>query len=117
MVRQDGGDRSCVIGRLAMHARLITSQAPLDRLDQGIQGWSAGQMDTLAQRGFRGNMMLVDRETGKVVVVSLWETEEDAHESGNTLQSAWVQFQQAGLLVGQTTIEYFEVSARNEAPR
>jgi hypothetical protein len=49
-----------------MHARVTRAQTPADRLDQAIQGWRQMQQDvTVKQEGFRGNTLLVNRETGE----------------------------------------------------
>ncbi len=95
---------------------MITTQIALDRLDEGIKAWSAAQVITVGQRGFQGNMLLVDRETGKFVVVSLWQRKADALASGQGLQEGWAQLHQDGLLTARATIEYLEMAASNGAP-
>lgn len=59
-----------------MYARVSTGQVPLERLEEVI-GRARGQMEPLAERGFRGNMTLLDRQTGKCIIVGLWESEAD----------------------------------------
>src|SRR3954463_2202102 len=99
-----------------LHARMITTQIALDRLDEGIKEWSAAQVTTVQQRGFQGNMLLVDRLTGKFVVVSLWQRKADALESGEGLQEEWDQLHRDGLLAAAARIEYREMAASNGAP-
>jgi len=96
---------------------MITTQISLDRLDEGIQEWSAAQVATVQQRGFQGNMLLVDRDTGKFVVVSLWLRKADALGSGRGLQAEWDQLFQDGLLTAAPTIEYLEMAASNGPPQ
>jgi hypothetical protein len=95
---------------------MITTQMALDRLDEGVREWSAAQTTTVQQRGFQGNMLLVDRQTGKFVVVSLWQRQADALESGRGLQEEWDQLHREGLLTAAATIEYLEVAASNPSP-
>jgi hypothetical protein len=99
-----------------LHARMITTQIALDRLDEGIKEWSTAQVTTVQQRGFQGNMLLVDRQTGKFVVVSLWQRQADALDSGRGLQEEWDQLFQEGLLTAAPTIEYLEMAASNGRP-
>ena len=96
---------------------MITTQIALDHLDEGIREWSAAQATTVRQRGFQGNMLLVDRQTGKFVVVSLWQNVADALESGLGLQEEWDQLHQDGFLTSAPTIEYLEVAASNGTPQ
>lgn len=100
-----------------MHARMITTQVRMDAIDEAIKHWSEGQGPTLQERGFKRNALLVDRQTGKVVVVSFWETEADARESALGLQERWDSMQQQGLLTAEATIEHFEVPAGFEGPQ
>jgi hypothetical protein len=95
---------------------MITTQVALDQLDEGIKEWSAAQVTTVQQRGFQGNMLFVDRQTGKFVVVSLWQRRADALESGKGLQEEWDQLYREGLFTAAPTIEYLEVAASNGAP-
>lgn len=95
---------------------MITTQIALDRLNEAIKAWQAAQVTTVGQRGFQGNMLLVDRETGKFVVMSLWQRKADALASGQGLQEDWDQLHQDGLLTVPATIEYLEMAASNGAP-
>ena len=96
---------------------MITTQIALDRLDEGIKEWSTAQVTTVQQRWFQGNMLLVDRQTGKFVVVSLWQRRADALDSGRGLQEEWDQLHQEGLLTSAATIEYLEMAASNGSPQ
>ncbi len=92
---------------------MITTHSSPERLDQNIRDWRAAQATTVEQRGFEGNMLLVDRTTSKFVVVSLWQSEADALASGQGLQQGWEQLYHDGLLTAAPTIEYLEVAASN----
>src|SRR5262245_43509930 len=96
-----------------MYARVITSQAALNRLDEGVATWQSGQVNMVGQPGFLGNTMLVDRQSGKVMVVAFWETEAALQATMPGIQEAWDEARQQGYLVTPTTIEVFEVAAQN----
>ncbi len=67
-----------------MLARVITSEVAPGQLDGAI-ALARDQLPAAAQRpGFRGFYLLTDAETGRVMTISLWETQEqlDAVEAG-----------------------------------
>ena len=57
-----------------MFARVITAQAGAEGFDGTIR--LAGQQlpGARQQPGFKGYYLLTDAETGKLVIISLWET-------------------------------------------
>ncbi|HEY2130163.1 MAG TPA: antibiotic biosynthesis monooxygenase [Streptosporangiaceae bacterium] len=59
-----------------MFARVITAQAAPGQLDGAI-ALARDQLPAAAQRrGFRGFYLLTDAETGRVMTISLWDTQE-----------------------------------------
>ena len=59
-----------------MFARVITAQAGPQGFD-GVIGLAREQLPGASQQpGFRGFYVLTSGETGKVMIVSLWETRE-----------------------------------------
>ena len=66
-----------------MHARLLSTQVVPARTDEFIQLWQNAMLPTIQEeKGWKSARLLVDRQTGKAIVVSLWETEADALASG-----------------------------------
>ena len=66
-----------------MHARL-SRFAGLDaeRIDETLRQFQEDALSSLeAQPGFRGITVCVNRGTGQAVVLALWETVADMHES------------------------------------
>jgi heme-degrading monooxygenase HmoA len=59
-----------------MFARVITAQAGPDGFDGTIRLGEQQLPGARQQPGFKGYYMLTGAETGKVVVISLWETRE-----------------------------------------
>ena len=66
-----------------MHARLVTSQFQLDKLEEASQLYRESILPELRQLpGFKGRLVLGDRSTGKVITLTLFESEADARASG-----------------------------------
>ncbi len=60
-----------------MYARVTTVQSPPDRLDDVTQHIRENLLPQLQQQdGFKGFIGLGDRQSGKVLGVVLWESEE-----------------------------------------
>jgi heme-degrading monooxygenase HmoA len=95
-----------------MYARLFTIQVNLERVDEFVQLWHSAMLPTAqAQKGWKAARLLVDRGTGKVVVVGFWETEADALASGTG--SAYADKQRAilgDLISTPPVIEHYEVA-------
>ena len=95
-----------------MHAQLITSQFQLDKLDEVGQLYRESILPELRQLpGFKGRMVLVDRSKGKVIAITLWESEADARASGEG--SAFRQASMAKLApfyAAPSVIEIYEVA-------
>jgi heme-degrading monooxygenase HmoA len=95
-----------------MYARLFTVQVSPDRLDEFIQVWHHAMLPTAqAQKGWNSARLLVDRETGKVIVVGFWETEADALASGAGSAYAEKQRELLGsLATAPPVMEHYEVA-------
>ena len=65
-----------------MHARMFTFDGSSEEIDAAIE---LARDEILAierqMPGFRGLILLSDKDTGKLVSVSLWETEEQMQQS------------------------------------
>ena len=62
-----------------MFARLTIVQSMPDKIDEVTKIYEESVVPAAkSQKGFKGVYMLVDRETGKGVSISLWDSEEDA---------------------------------------
>jgi heme-degrading monooxygenase HmoA len=72
-----------------MYARVFRIQVDTRRIDEGIEIYEDGYVpEAEQQKGFKGAMLLGDRETGKGMAISMWESEADARA---TEQSGFVQ--------------------------
>jgi heme-degrading monooxygenase HmoA len=94
-----------------MHARVTISPIPPDKIDEAIAIYRDSIVPAARQvQGFRGGLLLTDRNAGKVINVGLWETEADM-KAGET--SGYYQENRAKLshLVAGTYVrEVYEVS-------
>ena len=96
-----------------MHARLVTVQVQPGKVDEAISIYRDSVMPAAKQqKGFKGATLLTDRNTGKGVSVTLWETEADMK---TTEASGWWQEQIAkfaAVLAMPPVREQFEVSVQ-----
>jgi heme-degrading monooxygenase HmoA len=92
-----------------MFARVITAQAAPGQLDGAI-ALARDQLPAAAQRrGFRGFYLLTDAETGRVMTISLWDTQEqlDAVEA----EAAEIRREEAPSLGAPSlSVETYEVT-------
>ncbi len=97
-----------------MHARVTTGQIQPGKMNELVSIYRDSILPaTKQQQGNRGAFVLTDSNTGKVIAISLWETEADATATG--AGSAYVQEQFAKLaqaVAGQPTLEQYEVSVQ-----
>ena len=66
--------------RGAMFARVITARAGAGGFDGTIRLFEQQLPGARQQPGFKGYYLLTDAETGKLVIISLWETREQMDE-------------------------------------
>ncbi len=74
-----------------MFARVSTFTGTSDQVDEAVSQVRESVMPRLEQLdGYRGSYFLVDRENGKTLAVTFWESEEAmraSEEEANTLRS------------------------------
>jgi heme-degrading monooxygenase HmoA len=65
--------------RYIMFARLTIVQSDVDKIDEAIKIYQDSVVSSAkSQKGFQGAYLLTDRETGKNISCTLWDSEEDA---------------------------------------
>jgi heme-degrading monooxygenase HmoA len=64
-----------------MYARATTLRTSPDRIEEGVQDYRSGLAEFRAIEGNRGAFLLVDRDSGKGIGVTLWESEEAMRNS------------------------------------
>lgn len=74
-----------------MFARVSTYQGPTDQIDQGVRFAQENIVPRVQEvEGFEGVYFLVDRQSGKTLSITLWESEEAmraSEEEANQLRS------------------------------
>jgi heme-degrading monooxygenase HmoA len=92
-----------------MFARVSTIQGAPEHLEEAIQ-YLATPASFRQAKGFKGNYLLVDRENGKMLTITLWETEADMQA---TAQAVNPIRQEGARLAGAAeppSIELYEVA-------
>jgi heme-degrading monooxygenase HmoA len=63
--------------RTVMHARMSILEGPADQVDEGMRYVREQVLPLIQQQdGFQGFVALSDRQSGKVIGVSFWESEQ-----------------------------------------
>ena len=95
-----------------MYARIVTAQVSPEKVTEGIKIWQDSVVPAVkAQKGFKSGRLMVNRKTGKIVTVGLWETEADMEATGEG--SAFLQEQLAKfttLFTAPPVVEHYEVA-------
>ena len=94
-----------------MFARVSTLQGPADKIDEGIEAVNEQILPAAKQmRGFKGMLALADRATGKMVGITLWESEDALKESEEAANRLRAESSSAGG-ADIVSVERFEVVA------
>ena len=89
----------------ATHARVNTRQIQVGKMDDAIRTYQETTLPAArARNGFQGGLVLTDRSSGKVIAISLWDTEANMNATtpGSDVDD---------ISVGPPTREIYEVSA------
>ena len=98
-----------------MFARLGSAQISIDKLDEGTMIWKEKDMPLMdSVKGYVGAYLLTDSKTGKVISLTLWDSEEDAiaDEQSNLHKNQVDMYKD--LLVGDPIFQRYEVSAQHK---
>ena len=75
---------------MAMYARITTLEGSPDEIDQGLRYVRENVLPQLQQQdGFKGMTALADRQSGKTLGITFWESEEAlraSEEAANTMR-------------------------------
>jgi heme-degrading monooxygenase HmoA len=78
---------------LAVYARVSTLEGSQGQIDEGLRYLREEILPTgKDDPGFKGLIALGDRNSGKTLSITLWESEEEMHateQDANQLRSAW----------------------------
>ena len=96
-----------------MFARLTIVQVKIDKLDETIKIYEDSVVSAAkSQKGFQGAYLLTDRNTGKGISCTLWDSEEDAvaNEQSGYYQEQLGKFKD--FFTAPPTQEGYEVSVK-----
>ena len=94
-----------------MHARVTRiSNDPASLTDELLAFRAAVIAQAQANPGYRGALDLIDRETGRAIAITLWETEADLRASERARKGP------AGGAPGAPAVETYEVALRDLPP-
>src|SRR5215831_2628827 len=75
------GQHGLGAGRSAMHPRVTTLIGSTDQADIGTADFRETVLPLVNERGGRGGILLLDRESGRAVAITLWNDEEQMRRS------------------------------------
>ena len=94
-----------------MHARVTHLTGSTEEVDAGIDNFRSNALPGVqAEPGNRGAIMLVDRETGKGMAITLWEDENAMRESEERANELRAQAADAMGAGGTPEVELYEVA-------
>jgi hypothetical protein len=98
-----------------MYARVIQFTTPVETVDEAVRIMEVHSKPTISsQEGFAGGYWLVDRTTGRGVVINLWATEEALREA----DAVSARLRQDGIDFGMVmeAVSAYEVVAEASRP-
>jgi len=96
-----------------MHARVVTTKGQPDKMEEGIKIYNDSVVPAAkGQKGFKGLLLLTDKESGKSITITIWESEADmkAGEASGYFREQIGKFMQ--ILTEPPIMEHYEVSAK-----
>ena len=96
-----------------MLARVSTIHGSPEHVEEGIQ-YLAGHVAFRQAKGFKGNYLLVDRTSGKLVTITLWETEADLQATTEAVNPVR---QEAARLAGTPSHRWSKCTRLPSSPR
>ena len=99
-----------------MYARVTTFQGSPDRIEDGLRIFREQATPAVqGQPGFRGAYVLVDRQTGKGLTLSVWESQAAMTASDAAVRQVREQGIQASGVSSMPTAARYEVAVQAEA--
>ena len=95
-----------------MFARVVVAQGAIESLDGAIGAAEEYLPAAAEQPGFHGFYLLVDRETGKLMTVSLWETREQAEATETRAGRVRVDVAPAVGISREPVVEVYKLAVR-----
>jgi heme-degrading monooxygenase HmoA len=72
-----------------MHARLTVVQGSPDKIEKGIDSFNSEVLPAVkGVAGYKGAFLLADRETGKGIGITLWESHDALRQGAEAVDTA-----------------------------
>ena len=93
-----------------MYARVNTILGSADKVEDGIRQFRETTIPAAkGMKGFKGAYFLADRKSGKVLAITLWETEADLRASSPAVARLRAQGTQAMAAAALPGVDMYEV--------
>jgi heme-degrading monooxygenase HmoA len=94
-----------------MHARVTTLELDASRIDDAVGRLEQDEIPRWKELdGFKGFTLLADRESGKVIGVSFWESQSAMDTSEDAVAPSRERAAEAGGASGAPSVERYEVA-------
>ena len=93
-----------------MYARVSTIQGSADQAEAGISNFRDNVVPFTRQGGGKGALLLLDRENGKVIAITLWESEAALHASEEQANQLRAQAAETTGAFQAPSVERYEVA-------
>ena len=93
-----------------MHARVSTITGTPDRAEAGISDFREKVLPWIKEQGGRGGILLIDRDTGKAMAVTLWGDEEAMRQSEESANEQRRRVSEEMQTTGSPMVERYEVA-------
>ena len=96
-----------------MYARVTMSEGKPQQIEAGISNFRENVIPTAKKlAGFKGSYLLVDRKSGKMLGIALWDTEKNLQASAEVAKQLRAGISQAVSSTKPPVVEIFEVAVQ-----
>jgi heme-degrading monooxygenase HmoA len=92
-----------------MHARLSYIEGSVDSIDAGVKSFREQVVPGVRDNGGKAAYLLLDRQTGKALAVTLWETQEALRASEELANALRAQAAEEMHAMSAPRVERYEV--------
>jgi quinol monooxygenase YgiN len=93
-----------------MHARVTSLSGSPDNVDGGVENFRENVVPFTREQGGKGAILLVDRQTGKAIAITLWEDEQALRASEERANALRAQAAEEMGAAQTPTIDRYEVA-------
>jgi hypothetical protein len=93
-----------------MHARVTSLRGSPDEVDAGIADFGENVVPFTHEQGGKGGILLVDRQTGKAIAITLWKDEQALRASEERADALRANVAEEMHATEQPTVDRYEVA-------